>query len=193
LTIFIDCLIDKDYTKLIIEGNATNEELEECFSSLYMQYVEAAGGREAIKKLESTQTVALMQMRVKMFEYLIGIIKVKATKELFDYLYTFHTYYPIVLEFSEENTAKVVNSMIPYWKSETIDLMNELERYKVQNGDAPEVQYTYDYFNSMIVEMESSINMKSDDNMTVGKFCSWLNKYKAYVKSMESQQLKMKR
>ena len=63
LPIFIDCLIDKDYTKLIIEGNATNEELEECFSSLYMQYVESAGGREAIKKLESTQTVALMQMR----------------------------------------------------------------------------------------------------------------------------------
>ena len=58
LRIFIACLVANDYKKLIIEGEVSEDELYEAFEVLYLQYVESAGGKDALKKVASTSKLA---------------------------------------------------------------------------------------------------------------------------------------
>ena len=189
MSIFIDCLVNNELEKLIIEGTPTEKELSDCFDSLYMQYTEEAGGLQAKKKLMKTRQLTQLQNRVKMFGLLIEVINILPTKENFEFLYSFNEYLPERMEFSEDNLKKVINSMIPHWKSEYVDLMNELDKIKLSNPSGKESHYTYEYFASTITEMESVFKTVIPENITVGKYCSWIAKYKAYARRLEIEKL----
>lgn len=193
LHIFIDCLVAKEYEKLILEGNPSLEELQAQFEALYLEYVELIGGQATVRKIEDTKRVMNMQTRIKMFELLIAALKANPCEELFVLLYSFHKYMPIQKDYSVENAVLVVNSMIPHYKSETIDLMNELDSIKLANPEGNKEQhYTYEYFTSILTEIESAFKLSIGEEISVGKFCVWVTKYKAYVKAINEQNSKIK-
>lgn len=187
LHIFIDCIVGKDLSKLIIEGNPSQDELEQCFEALYMDYVELAGGKDATSKLVKAHHISSIQLRVKMFEMLTQALLVNPSKEMFELLQQFTQYYPPQKEYSLEQVEVSINKMMPHYKSEKISLMLELDAMKLgnENKEQKETHYTYEYFASVLAELESVFKTPSiNENMSVGKFCIWINKYKEYVKQV---------
>lgn len=191
LHIFIDCLVAQEYSKLIIEGKASHEEVMSQFEALYSEYVELIGGASTLSKIKDTKYIFNMQTRCTLFDLLVKALNDNPSEELFNLLYTFTKYHPPKKEYSLENVALVVKAMIPHYKSETIDLMNELDAIKLKNPEGEQKQhYTYEYFTSIIAELESAFKLSIGEDISVGKFCIWVVKYKAYVKSINEQKIK---
>ena len=190
LHIFIDCLVSQQYYQLVIEGKATIQEMEQAFESLYMQYVESAGGKEAVNQMVNTARTALIKFRVETFELLVNTIKLEPSEDLYKLFEQYPQYNPILKEYSLEAIDYTIGQMIPHWKSERIDLMNELDYIELQKKEKGQKtsHYSYEYFNSILAELESVFKTATiSDEMTVGKFCTWLNKYKEHVKIMNKQ------
>ena len=188
LRIFIACLVANDYKKLIIEGDVSEDELYEAFEVLYLQYVESAGGKDALKKVASTSKLALMKFRVDTFQMLVDTIKIEPSEELYKLFSFYPQYNPIIKDYSLENIEYTIGQMLPHWKSERIDLMNELDHIKLQDKDQAVTHYSYEYFNSILAELESVFKTPTiNEEMNVGKFCTWLNKYKEHVKIINKQ------
>lgn len=191
LHIFIDCLVSQHYYLLVIEGKATIQEMEQAFESLYMQYVESAGGKEAVRQMVNASRTALIKFRVDTFELLVNTIKIEPSEELYNLFLQYPQYNPILKDYSLEAIEYTIGQMLPHWKSERIDLMNELDYIELQKKDKEQTtsHYSYEYFNSILAELESVFKTATiSDEMTVGKFCTWLNKYKEHVKIMNKQQ-----
>lgn len=187
LSVFIDCLVDNDYEKLIIEGEATHVELFNHFETLYMQYIEAAGGKDAVNKLYKTGRLVTLRMQTGLFAQVQEALKQYPTEEMFMLLYDFPQYNPPLMDYSVGNIEKVLKPMIAEWKSDLVDLANlEAAQPKEETKD-DNPGYSHTYFMTAITGIEHALKVYIPENITVGKFCSWVVRYKEYVRAIELQ------
>ncbi len=189
LNIWMDCLVNSEIDKLIIEGVPTYEELKEGFSKLYLEYVTASGGKDAVKQMANTARIKARESRLKLFEFLCDAIKTAPSAELYQLFYKFPLYQPLAIEYSVENVEKQIKSMLPYYNDDLIRYMNENDALNTQQGKDAPTHYTYDYFYKVITEIESAFKVSISDTITVGKFTVWINKYKDYVTKMELKKI----
>lgn len=191
LSVFIDCLVDHDYEKLVIEGEASTIDLVECFNKLYVEYIEAAGGRDAVNKLSKMGRLIDLRMTTERFAKLLATIEIYKTKEIFELLYLFPQYNPPEMEFSIENMNKVVKVMVTEWKSDLVDLSN-LEAAQPKEDEEDNKAYSHEYFMTAITGIEQALKITISENVTVGKFCAWVVRYKNHVRAIELQNIKSK-
>lgn len=187
LSVWKDCLVNQDLQGLVIEGQPTHLELMDAFESLYHQYVEAAGGNDASNQLHKTARFKARESRVKLFELLCDAVRFQPSLGLFELFHHFPLYQPLELEYSAENIERQINAMNPYYKDDLIRYMNELDTMKLNSEDGKPTHYTYEYFDKVLTEVETAFKMSIPETITVGKYCVWINKYKAYIKTLESQ------
>ncbi len=69
-----------------------------------------------------------------------------------------------------------------------IQFRNELDQMRVNDPEQGKpTHYTYEYFNQVETAIETAFKVNIPETITVGKYCVWLNNYKAHVKYLESQ------
>lgn len=191
LPIFIDCLVGKEYERLVIEGQATEIELQECFDDLYTQYIEASGGKDVERGMEQICEFKLRGSLLVGFESLLKALQIAPTEELFNQLYEYHQFLPVRKEYSVDGINAVVRSMMPHYKRTKFLYDREIE---FKNATAPTKKitaYSYEYFASMLAEISTAFTMNIDENISVGMFCAYIVKYKNKAKIMEQQKSKV--
>lgn len=183
LTVFIDILTTKDYSLLITQGNATNEQLAAQWELLYTEYIEAISGSEMKGKMEAVKDTVTLQSKLGSAEKIITVLSTLTDpahiEKIIDLLYLFN--YPLPA-FNGENHESVINAFIAYYKSDYIDLQ---VMASTESESTEEIIIDYGYFMSTIVDM--NIGMKSNINindLSVGAYCAYINKYRQYCKSM---------
>jgi hypothetical protein len=194
LVIFKDCIVTGDLSGLVISGIPTEIELLECFEKLHIEFVTAAGGKTLANKMYNSARVAELQFRTTMFRQLKTALELYPIEKNFDLLYTFPTYNPIKLEYSEENVPKVITSMIPMYKHEQILLANELGVIKEKENIGEQVAYSYEYFASLLAQIQISLKTPLvESNMSAGDLAAFINKYREHITAMEKEQENYKR
>jgi len=64
LEIFIDCLVNENYRRLLREGEATGEELVEAWELLYSDYVRLSGSKSQASVLTLIKSVELLNAKI---------------------------------------------------------------------------------------------------------------------------------
>jgi len=74
LSIFIDCLVDNEFNKLIIEGKATNEQLQQAWEKIMEEYGNAVAPNEVSNKLQDVKTLARKEYQIKRIELVLDLL-----------------------------------------------------------------------------------------------------------------------
>lgn len=185
LTIFIDILSTQNYELLIINGNCSPDELKPIWEQLYNDYAVAIGGKEFEDKLFSVKDTVIFQSRIQRARNILEVIKVKPNEQLFKLLYDFD--YPLpILEYSTDSLNKVLKTFIAHYKRDLIELQQMATTLENTGND---VAMDYNYFVNIIVDMSTAFKMSININeLSVGQYCIFVQKYKAYCDSLIKQQ-----
>lgn len=185
LTIFIDILSTQNYELLIINGNATKEELKPIWEQLYNDYAVAIGGKEFEDKLVSVKDTVIFQSRIQRARNILEVIRIKPSEELFKLLYDFD--YPLPeLKYSHESLDRVLKIFIAHYKRDLIELQQMATTIENQGGA---VEMDYSYFTNIIVDMSTAFKMSININeISVGQYCIFVQKYKAHCDAIIKQQ-----
>lgn len=190
LETFIDCIVDHNYSGLIIEGTPTEAELQTCFDNIYEQYIEGIGGKELVRHLADVKQIALMQSKILRAESLLEIIQLCPTIGLFEQLYTFGYALPKE-KYSYYGINKVLRIFVAKYKkdkTETDRLIFQFEHSQQSEKKGESSGYTRDYFYNSIVEMSTAFKFPIQQNITLALYCSYMRKYKDLLNTLQKQQ-----
>jgi len=193
LQIFIDIIVDEDLKLLIIEGEASEEVLNETWQNILNEYTQAISNKEVINKIDETKNLLKKETTIKIIDSMLRMIELKPCEELFNLLYLFN--YPIPkLEYSEENLRAILPTFLAHYKKERFDyqlLIKSIE--EKSKGKNKDVKLGYDYFNNMIAEIGIAFSTTLDiRTITTGIFCTYVNKLHKHYENQRKQQLKHK-
>jgi len=188
LSIFIDCLVDKDYSGLIIEGTPTNEEIEKAWSIIMEEYGNAVSPNEVENKLRDLKTLARKEYQIKRIEMLLDLLEKMPCEKLYNMLFTFGYTLP-KLKYSQENVDKVLTQFIAYFKKDITDYQILAKRLETKQEDTPKPKYTRQYFDDVLSSISIALKIPtiSVNTITLGAFCAYLNRYNAFIKSQQKQ------
>ena len=190
LETFINCIVDNDYTGLLVQGHATDEQLHTAFTELYDQYIEAIGGKELVRHIADVKRIAIIQAKVQRAEALIEIIQQYPTRGLFEQLFTFG--YPLPKEeYSYFGINKVLRIFVAKYKRDKTEADRLIFEYESSQGGkrGTEKGYSREYFYDSIVEMSTAFKFQIQlKDLTVSMYCTYMRKYKAYIDHMNKQQ-----
>lgn len=198
LHIFKDCVIRQDFIGLCLQGIPTVDDFFKAWDKIYYDYLDAIGGKEFKSETEKIARWSLKQSKLFRFEQLLRIIDVGTTNieildeedaiRLYDMLFSFG--YDVVKKpFSIENLREAIKQSLPYFKLEKTRI--EIEIAEEQDGVKSEnVPYTDEYFTGLEAELSVCFQMEINDHqITLGKFCTYLNKYRNKIEQLENKKL----
>lgn len=193
LQIFIDIIVDEDLKLLIIEGEASEEVLNQTWQNILNEYTEAVSNKEVINKIDETKNLLKKETTIKIIDSMLRIIEIKPCEELFNLLYLFN--YPISkLEYSEENLKAILPAFLAYYKKDRFEYQLLIKsREEKGKGENKDVKLGYDYFNNMITEIGIAFSTSIDiTKVTTGIFCTYVNKLHKHYENQKKQQQKKK-
>jgi hypothetical protein len=79
---FIDCYCDKKYESLIIEGEASVEQLEEAWSNIFYQFIDANSDNESIYILTLKKDISLLEYEIKLVECIASMLMINYSEKL---------------------------------------------------------------------------------------------------------------
>jgi len=188
LTIFIDCLVDKDYNGLIIEGEPTKEEIEKAWATIMEEYGNSVSPNEVESKLRDLKTLAKKEYQIKRIEMLLDLLEKMPCEKLYNMMYTFGYTLP-KLKYTQENVDKVLAQFIAYLKKDITDYQILAKKLETKQDDTDKPKYTRQYFDDVLISISIALKMPtiSVNNITLGAFCAYLNRYNAFIKSQQKQ------
>lgn len=187
---FISCLIDNDYSSLILSGSPSEEQIQTAWAEIYTSYCECIGGAKMAKELRENKDLAVRQSRLFRFEKVLDSIEANPCEEFYELLFSFG--YPCdKLEYSIDNIQKVINQITPYYKSEKTRV--RIESKESEGEEIEKIEYTRDVFMDTIGEIITALKVHiSINTITVTEYGMYYNQYRkhieALIKQMEKQQ-----
>lgn len=86
MNIFIDCICDQFFKKLIIEGEPSEDQLLEAWDIIFYQYIDANQDNEAVYILELKKDIALLEHKIKLIECTVANLIIVFSQKLLDAL-----------------------------------------------------------------------------------------------------------
>lgn len=74
LDIFIECLVDNNYSRLSIKGNPTDKDLSKAWDAIYVEYLELNQGNETIYSIRLQAEIGLLSDEIHRVEEIIFLI-----------------------------------------------------------------------------------------------------------------------
>lgn len=185
LTIFIDCLCDAEYNKLIINGQPTESEFTEVWQDLFQQYTELIGGKSVENRLKTLKQQNKLETKLTIIHNLLEVIQVLPSQEMFDMLYTFG--YPLPKkEFTPDNFNSILKIFIGHFKLDR-------NRYKlavVTKEPVKELQpVNRNEFTKVLARVALAFKTPpiSITAITTAQYCNYVLEYQDYCDSLAKQ------
>jgi hypothetical protein len=182
--IFLDCQCDGNLQGLVIEGNATMDELAKVWESLGKDFVSRFDERAAKEKISKVIDAAIYENKIRSIEAIIEVASILPSEDIFNLLYTYN--YPLpIMKYSEDGMAKLLRIFIGYYKLDRTSY-SLIESELVEEKTAPEKSANRKQFIDLLTEM--ALGFKSPvmmpNQITAGQFCSMVNQYRNYIKQL---------
>lgn len=184
---FISCLIDKDYSQLVIDGNPTDEELHNAWNEIYQQYANIVGEGQQNYTLVLAGEIERLSYKIKVIEDSVNILRLYKFDELVDILHEHGFNFPFDIEDEAKyrtDLDRVLNRLKPIISGYE-QRIREFENIQKSNDTEP-VNRTY--FNSVLSSLSKFIGgLILPENITIGYFATTLNLYLKYVESINQK------
>ncbi len=190
LEVFIDCIVDSNYSGLIVSGNPSKQALSDQFENIYEQYIEAVGGKELLRHIRQVKDIAIHQNRVISAENIIQTFKLYPTFGLYEQLFTYG--YPLPKKpYNYANINDVLRIFVAHYKLDSVRLdrlIYEFEQAKLSKEKGTSGGYTRAYFIGSLVDMSEAFKFKlSAKELTTEEYCLYILRYKEYCEAKEKQ------
>jgi hypothetical protein len=186
LSIFIDCLVDNEFNKLIIEGEATNEQLQQAWEKVMEEYGNAVAPNEVSNKLQDVKTLARKEYQIKRIELVLDLLDKFPCEKIYNMLFTFGYTLP-KLKYSNENVNKVVSILLGYFRRDITDYQILAKKIEEKAQEQPKNKYTRQYFDDVLSSICTALKLPSlsIETMTLGAYCAYLRRYNTFIKSQQ--------
>jgi len=184
LTIFIDIMVSKDLSLLVIEGEPTQEELTTTWQNIISEYSQAISSKEVSIKMDSLTELMQLETIIRIGDTLVRILEMNPKKETFELLYEFGYNLP-QKEYSEDNLKVILPIFLGHFRLDKhkYSILSEHKEKQAKNQEKKQ-DFDYEYFNDMISEIGINLNTHLDiDKIMTGVFCSYMNKLQKYIKN----------
>lgn len=173
---FIDCLIDNDLSQLIISGTATQEQLQQAWDKIYVQYCELSQSGSYNEVFEIMKEINDLRAKITIANNTIAFLQLNYDKDLVDLLNTFALRCDVKEDDKGEVLIDKLNMVIARMKKWFPRLSmreKELEELRKQNtGKIDRV-----YFDDCLEVMSEAKGYQIEaSKITVSRFCRSLTK-----------------
>lgn len=188
--ILLDCQCDHDLQGLIIEGEATPEQLAQRWEQLGKEFVSRFDEKTAQSKVSKVIDAAIYETKIKSIEAIIEVAEVLPTEEIFNLLYTFN--YPLpVIKYSEEGMAKLLRIVVGYYRLDRTSyslIESELAEEKTEPEKSADRKQFIGLLTEMAVGFKTPVMMPNQ--ITAGQFCAMVNQYRQYLQQLNESKTK---
>lgn len=186
---FIECITSGEYYALIIDGKATDEQLQKAWHKLADQYSAAIGDSEYIIYLNCFKDYAQWAVDLQNIEFLIETLR-KAF------------YQPLLDELNKKmNTAIQLDGLDKETYHKQLDVLFKRSRGLKIKLDLKKLQYdalnkkfqgdgkkpTRDYFESMLITLSDHAGFQLTTNMSVYEYCERLKRFIRHIEQMNKK------
>lgn len=180
LSVFIDIQMSSNFKALA--KYMKSSDYESLWEELYQEFITIiTGGNNGENEIDNQ---IVEYGRISIARGLIRVILVRHTEKLFNMLYEFD--YPLpILDYNDENVAKVLQLFTSYYKRDFVMYQASLPKEKEQNV---EIELDYQYYMDTIVEINGGLKTNlSIETLTVGAYASYVAKFKKFILSQIKQ------
>ena len=185
---FVDCLFDKDYKRLIIEGDATEEQLQDAWNKIHAEYATLVMNDNQTEEYELLKDVNLANAKCVLIDCIIQRLFVCYNKELVDLLNHFY----LKCDLLESDDSKTIDIKLSKVLTRAKKFISELQ-IKQESLDkihsSTQKETGRDYFGKalLVLSKENGYAMRAND-ITVYQFVTAVNMMNENIK----RQIKMK-
>lgn len=187
LRVFIDCIVDSDYSGLIKSGNPSQADLSQAWKKIFFQYRDLMKNDQEMLYLTVLKELGQLEADISLLTCFLSIIErqlapswmVKAVNEILESQYEFDPG-------KTEQFQKEINSARSRMKSIVIrkKLLDEqrkgLDSAIVSQGKGMD----RDFFSTMLIILSDHAKYVISDNITAFEFCERFRRFKAHVDSI---------
>lgn len=186
LRAFIDCLIDKDLSGLVISGAPSQTELESAWDDLLWQYSDALAGPRQEYQADLYKKSLSQEFKVRSLEVFVSILEDYRVAEIIDQLsrLTGEKFkFPLADPVAYEKDLKRCRGIIAL---ESV-ILDQLLRQLNESQPADDQKPTRDYFAKILINLSDDAGYEIRDDISVYTFCERINRY---IQKIEQRQTK---
>jgi len=184
LSNFIDCLVDNDLSALIISGVPSERELQEAWTEIYEQYVEAIGDNESRMHLQLLKEITILDNKLKIIQLLVYILSTpyrdESSKELIALL---NRLCVTNLKFdSDAELQRAVNrsKSIKIKMDLKIAQLDDMQKKMSDKSQKPSREHFY----SILITLSDHAKFDISDNISVFEFCQRMSRFNIYYEKL---------
>ena len=174
LSVFITCLCDHDLRGLVIQGHASQDELNEAWAAILSEY------SSLIKSPEAAKCYELLRM---VHNYQVRIIAAQKAAILLEYNRDDRD----VLRMIKELGIPGPRSISGYIKMWNVELQARQKELDALNAKAAGRKRTRESFTSELVVLSRFQQYRVTLDTTVAEYCTILNHYESYQKEWQKK------
>lgn len=189
LDVFLDCLFDKQYHRLIISGEQGEESLLNIWQNLYMQYCQMAGSDELDYHLQLTLEVNTALSTIALVDGVVSALSVCYSTDLVNLLEALQLKPGISLEDAEELRLEKLQKVITRAKRYVVvydSKKKELEALEARNEKNRGSRAHYDDMLSAL-SRHNGYHVKPAD-ITVARFVRESKRLREYLDRAQKNQ-----
>lgn len=191
LSIFLECLIDKDFSGLIIEGRPPEIEIEKAWNQIFEEYSKNVGGDQYNEVFIKTKAVNVMVVKI----YLVNTLCDNLALQYYEPGCKILNNYALKCDLKPEDDYQIRVVKINAIRSRALRFTTQLDKLRQQLKHAQKDTITgqggQDYFDEMLnVMSEESGYMIRATDITVSRFLKLTNTLRDRQKQMELKSLK---
>lgn len=187
LEVFIDALVNKNLSRLIKYGRASQRQLAEAWETLFAEYCEISGSTQYQRLINLTKEIGSLQSKLLSIQVSIRVLgfryssKSISTLARFGYKYRFDIQDP-------ESYTRDVKSVLLKSKSVELALDQSLVEYQKLISSTDEKPLTEEYFEKALVELSKFMGFRVDPRqVTVSEYVAMLKRREKEIELLSKQ------
>lgn len=186
---FLQCLVDENYRSLIIEGDATDQQLHEAWIVILAEYYELKGdATEGMEVWQLSRDVMRLRNHLFLLDQCVEFLKVKWSDSIAESVNKLG--YPFKPG-GKEDYAKELNQVVNKAKTKYIHLQQLIKQLEEQVKKMGDRKPSRDYFENMLIHIEEMQKVSyALETLTVQKFVLLEKKYWNQVEQLKARAAK---
>lgn len=189
LNLFITAVVDENLSVIVVFGYPSQEEIEQAWSEINLQYSDAMGDGEYRMYLKLYKEITILSANHQCVFLLIEMLQYTYDPRLLSELNKIISTAMVLDPERPKEYASTLRRCFNRSKALKIELDLKLIQFEsikqkfTENGKKP----TRDYFQSILITLTDHAKVRVDDTISVFEFCERINRFNKHVETIKNQ------